>query len=382
VEVELPRELEAVRKTVRDFVQRELEPIAEEIDRTGEVPPRLRPLLARNGYLGMRIPEEYGGAEISLFAYCLTMEEFSRSHRVFTIVSGESSGLTPMAIVRHGTEEQKRKYLPGLANGTISTAFALTEPSAGSDAAAIQTRAVPDRGGFVLNGTKHFINGGHEADFVMVMAVTDPEKRARGGITSFLVDQGTPGFSVTRVETTIGSEAIKLAELSFEDCWVPESAVLGNVGDGFKFAMESLAQGRMSVSCACIGTADRLLEMMVSHAKSRYTFGKPLAERQAIQWMIADSAVELTAARAMTYETLRQIEAGKEKSSVGPGMCKLFCSEMVGRVADRAVQIHGGMGVIRGFPVERFYRDIRHYRVGEGTSEMQRHIISRSLLKD
>ncbi len=382
MEVELPKELQAVRATVREFVQRELEPLAEVIDRTGDVPEELISLMARNGYLGMRLPEEFGGSALGLFAYCLTMEEFSRSHRVFTVVSGETSGLTPMAIVRHGTPGQKEKYLHGLTRGTIRTAFALTEPGAGSDAAAIQTRAVPARGGWVIDGRKHFINGGAEADFVMAMAVTDPEKRARGGITAFLVDKGTPGFSVTRVETTIGSEAIRLAELSFDDCWVPEDAVLGKVGDGFKFAMESLAQGRLSVACACIGTADRLLEMMLAHAKSRYTFGKPLAERQAIQWMIADSAVELEAARAMTYEVLRQIEAGKDVGTSAPSMCKLFCSEMVGRVADRAVQIHGGMGVIRGFPVERFYRDIRHYRIGEGTSEIHRIIISRALLRD
>ncbi|HET7160013.1 MAG TPA: acyl-CoA dehydrogenase family protein, partial [Burkholderiales bacterium] len=219
-----------------------------------------------------------------------------------------------------------------------------------------------------------------KADFIMVMAVTDANKRARGGISAFLVDRGTPGFSVTRVDTTIGSPAIKLAELTFEDCRVDDSAVLGEVGQGFKIAMASLTEGRLSVACSCIGTADRVLEMATDYSLVRSTFGKPLAERQAIQWMLADSAVELTAARALTYATIRDFEAGIDVGS-RPSMAKLYCSEMVGRVTDRAIQIHGGMGVIRGFPIERFYRDVRHYRVGEGTSEVQRMLIARELTK-
>jgi acyl-CoA dehydrogenase len=185
---------------------------------------------------------------------------------------------------------------------------------------------------------------------------------------------------VTRIDTTMGSEAIKLAELTFEDCFVPDAAVLGEVGNGFRFAMESLDEGRLSVACACIGVADRVLGMAVAHATTRQTFGKPLSERQAIQWMLVDSVVELQAARAMTYDVLRRIDSGQDIGT-GPSRCKLFCSEMVGRVADRAVQIHGGMGLIRGFPVERFYRDIRHYRVGEGSSEIQRMVIARRLLR-
>jgi acyl-CoA dehydrogenase len=245
----------------------------------------------------------------------------------------------------------------------------------------MKTRAVKRDGGWVLNGRKHYINGGHTADVLMVMAVTDPEKRARGGITAFLIDRGTPGFNVTRVDTTMGSEAIKLAELTFEDCFVADSAVLGEVGNGFRFAMESLDEGRLSVASACIGVADRVLSMAIAHATTRQTFGKPLSERQAIQWMLVDSVVELQAARSMTYNVLRRIDAGQDVGT-GPSRCKLFCSEMVGRVADRSVQVHGGMGLIRGFPVERFYRDIRHYRVGEGSSEIQRMVIARRLLRN
>jgi len=213
----------------------------------------------------------------------------------------------------------------------------------------------------------------------MVMAITDPVKRTRGGVTAFLIDRGTPGFEITRVDQAIGSSH-NLAEITFTDCRVPDSAVIGKVGGGFELAKESLVDGRMAVSCSCIGIADRLLDMATEHAKQRVTFGKPLAERQAIQWMLADSAVELAAARALTYETLRQYDAGKPVGT-RPSMCKLYASEMVGRVADRAVQIFGGQGLIRGFPVERMYRDVRHYRIGEGASEILRMIIAKDLIR-
>ena len=211
------------------------------------------------------------------------------------------------------------------------------------------------------------------------MAVNDPEKKGRGGITAFLVDKDTPGLTISRVDTTIGSDPIKLAELTFENLELPHTAVLGEVGHGFRIAMESLTSGRMGVACSCLGAADRLIGMSASHANERSTFGKPLAERQAIQWMLADSAVELAQARALVYETLRQIAAGADIGAAA-SMSKLAASEMVGRVADRAVQVHGGMGLVRGFPVERFYRDIRHYRVGEGSSEIQRMLIAREVL--
>jgi len=307
------------------------------------------------------------------------LEELSGTHRAFGQLAFAGGGMTPIAIAHHGTEEQRGKYLPGLINGTLRTAFALTEPAAGSDNSAMKTRADKVDGGWLINGLKHFINGAHVADFLMMMAITDPVKRTRGGVTAFLIDRGTPGFEVTRVDRAIGSSH-DLAELTFTDCRVPDSAVIGKVGGGFELAKESLVDGRMAVSCSCIGIADRLLEMATEHAKQRVTFGKPLSERQAIQWMLADSAVELAAARALTYETLRQYDAG-EPVGAKPSMCKLYASEMVGRVADRAVQIFGGQGLIRGFPVERMYRDVRHYRIGEGASEILRMIIAKELIR-
>jgi acyl-CoA dehydrogenase len=380
VQLEISAELAELRPVMRRFASERLEPIALEIDRTASIPESAWTLMREHGYLGMRLPEAYGGGGHGIDAYCLAMEEFSRSHRVFTMLLDYTSGLTPIAIARSGTDGQKEKYLPKLADGTWRAAFGLTEPGAGSDSAAVQTRAVRGDGGWILNGRKHYISGGHTADVVMVIAVTDPAKRARGGITAFLVDRGQAGFSVTRVDSTIGSDAIKLGELTFEDCFVPDDAVIGEVGGGFRIAMGSLTSGRLGIACACIGAADRMLELAVSYAKERQTFGKPLADRQAIQWMLADSATELAVSRALTYDTLRQVRAGADPASAA-SMCKLYSSEMVGRVADRAVQIHGGTGVIRGVVVERMYRDIRHYRLGEGTSEIHRMLIARDLLK-
>lgn len=378
--LEITPELGEMRQQLRGFVTQKLHPVAERIDRSGQVPDEAWSLLRDQGLLGMMMPARYGGAEADLATYCLAQEELGRSHRVFTLLLDYTSGLCPAGILRLGTEAQRERWLPGLVSGTLRASFGLTEPDAGSDAAAMKTRATRAEGGWLLNGRKHWISGANKADVVMVMAVTDPEKRARGGITAFLVEQGTPGFAVTRVDTTIGSEAIELGELTFTDCFVPDAAVLGEVGKGFAAAMGSLVHGRMGVSAACIGAADRLQEMSVAHAKQRVTFGQPLGERQAIQWMLADSAVELNSARAFLYETLRMHARGEELGQA-TAQVKLLCSEMVGRVADRAVQIHGGAGLVRGgLPVERFWRDIRHYRVGEGASEIQRMLIARELL--
>ena len=373
-------ELGQLRSAVRRFVAERLEPIAQAIDATGQVPPHAIAEMRGQGYLGMRLPQGQGGGGFDLSTYCLVMEEVARSHRVFTLMMDASSGLTPIAISRFGTPAQQDKYLRQLADGSSIAAFGLTEPGAGSDAAAIRTRAQPCEGGWRLNGVKHYISGAHRAQVTMVIARTDPAKRAVGGITAFLVERGSPGLHIDRVDKTIGSDPIELAELRFDDCFVPHDAVLGEVGQGFVIAMSSLTSGRMGVASACIGTADRLLELAVAHAKVRSTFGQPLADRQAIQWMLADSATELALARSLAYETLRRIDAGQDPGPA-PSMVKLYCSEMAGRVADRTVQIFGGAGLIRGVPVERFYRDVRHYRVGEGSSEVQRMLIARDLLK-
>ena len=237
---ELSPELTQMRDALRKFVKAELEPLEDTIDRTGELPPHLLPLLGKHGYLSMRLPVAVGGAGMGLFPYGLMLEEFSRSHRIFGLIAGGGGGLTPIAISRHGTDAQKRNYLAGLMDGSKRTAFALTEPAAGSDNSAMTTRGDKVDGGWVLNGRKHYINGAHDADFIVVIAITDPVKRTRGGVTAFLVDKGTPGFNITRVDTTMGSDVIKLAEIEFTDCKVPDSAVLGKPGQGFDLAKESL----------------------------------------------------------------------------------------------------------------------------------------------
>ncbi|SFL11697.1 acyl-CoA dehydrogenase [Falsiroseomonas stagni DSM 19981] len=377
---ELSPELAELRGPIRRFVTDQLEPLAARIDAEGEIPDAAWDLMRGQGWLGMLLAEADGGGGADLPTYCLVMEEVARSHRCFTLLLDATSGLTPIAIARHGTAAQKDRWLKGLATGRLRAAFGLTEPGAGSDAAAITTRATKVEGGWKIEGRKQWISGGHAADVVMVMAVTDPAQRARGGIGAFLVPRGTPGFDVTRIDTTIGSEAIKLGELTFTDCVVPDEALLGDPGQGFAIAMGSLSNGRLGVSAACIGAADRLLEMSIEHAKQRSTFGQRLADRQAIQWMLADSHAEIEVSRAFLYETLRKAAAGEDLGNFA-AICKLACSEMVGRVADRAVQIHGGAGLMRGVPVERFYRDVRHYRVGEGASEVLRMVIARELVK-
>jgi acyl-CoA dehydrogenase len=378
IRIELSPELEEMRGAVRRFVEAELEPWAEKLN-DSVFPAPVVNAMAKQGYLGMRLSEEYGGAGMSLPQYCLVQEELSRSNPIFTILTASTGGLSPMAIERLGTPAQKKKYLPRLTSGKGRTAFALTEPGAGSDSAALKTRAVKQSGGWSISGTKHFISGGEQADVMMVMAVTDPAKRAKG-ISAFLVERGAPGLKVARVDVTMGSPAWTLAELSFEDCRVAEDALLGEPGDGFAIAQEALNEGRLSVACTCLGAASRLLELALEHARNRQTFGAPLAKHQAIQWMLADCATELAAARSLTYATLRALEDGKDIGSAA-SMCKLYCSETAGRIADCAVQIHGGTGVLRGFPVERFYRDLRLFRIGEGTSEVQRMVIARDLLR-
>ncbi|MGG5810070.1 acyl-CoA dehydrogenase family protein [Falsiroseomonas sp. CW058] len=377
--MEIGPELAEMRAGLRRFAERELVPFARLMDQGGDYPPGLAEALARQRILGLRLAEEHGGAGMGLAEYCLVQEELARCHPILPVLVASSSGLTPMAIQRHGTPAQRARYLPKLPRGESRTAFALSEPEAGSDAAAIRTRAVPDGKGWRLSGAKQFISNADVADLFLILAVTDPARRGRGRVTGFLVERGTPGLHVGRVDRTMGTDAWTVAEVTLDDCRLGADAVLGEVGQGMTLALESLAEGRLGVASICLGTADRMLELSIARAKSRTTFGAPLAERQAIQWMLADSATEVMAARAMLYETIRAGARG-EPIAVASSMCKLHCSEMAGRVADRAVQIHGAMGVMRGQEVERAFRDMRLFRIGEGSSEVQRMVIARGLL--
>ena len=369
-------ELQALREAVRKFVDQQVAPLLVASEQAGVMSPELLDLIKSHGYNGLRISAEWGGQGLSFAEFCVVLEGFARLGPSLHFWIIDSLGMT---LQRLGTNQQKDKYLRPYAEWTKKGSLGFTEPDAGSDAAAIRTRAVRNDGGWIINGRKHFSSRGDQADFVLITAVTDHERGPRGGITTFLVDRGTPGFTIGRVELSMGSRLHTLAELNFDDCFVPAEAVLGEVGYGFVAAMKTLDDGRLAVSSTCIGTSQRLIELMVDHVKQRSTFGAKLADRQGVRWMIADSVAELELGRALLYRSMEQLE-NEEPLGVNASICKLHCSEMVNRIADRAVQLHGGMGVIRGITVEQLYRDVRFLRVGEGTSEVQRMLIARSVL--
>lgn len=378
--VSIPQDLIEIRNTVRNFVAKELIPIEQKIEEKAEIPQNVIDKMKKLGYFGITIPQEYGGMGLGTLGYCLVLEEIGKANSSVRSLISVNNSIGSKAILFDGTEEQKKKYLSLLASGEKIAAFGLTEPNAGSDAAAIETTAVLDGDSYVLNGTKHFITNGPIADVFTVMALTDREKRGRGGITAFIVEKGTPGFRVGQIHDAMGARGAHQSELIFEDCRVPVGNVIGKVGEGFSIAMKTLDDGRLTIAAACVGTAQRLLDLCADYANQRVQFGKPIASRQAIQWMIADMATELYAARSMLYDAAARSDR-KERITKEASMVKLFCSEMACRAADKAVQIYGGMGWMRETPVERIYRDVRIMRIVEGTSEIQRIIISRELLK-
>jgi acyl-CoA dehydrogenase len=372
------QEIEEFRAAVRAFAEGELTRFVPELDTPEPMSDAAYRVLAENGYLGVTLPAAYGGSDLSLRQYCVVLEEFSRVHSSFALAVTMTSGPIQKSILKDGADAQRRAILPKVCDGSYKMAFALSEPEAGSDAAAIRTKAEKVEGGWKINGRKHYITWGAEAQWVQVIAVTDPEKRARGGMTAFLVERGAPGFTVGRVDITIGND--RIAELNFDDCFVPDSQIVGGVGAGFLVAMASLDEGRLGIAANCIGAASKALDLMVDYAKTRKIFGEPLANRQAIQWMVADSALELEQCRALLDKAIT-LHEGKQSITTLSSMCKLSASEMVGRVTDRAMQVHGGAGVVRGLGLERLYRESRHYRIGEGASEVHRMIIARSLLR-
>lgn len=367
---------EEMRRHVSAFVDQKLRPIAADLETS--LSPSVVTEMARQGFLAAKMPEEFGGSDIGPGAYAMLQEELSRCHTVLSLLCDLTSGLAPTLVLRYGSQLQKETILPPLADGSALMAFALSEPGAGSDARAISTRAEKTASGWRINGVKHYISGGAEAANLVVIA----KHRNGEALSAFLVPAEAPGFSVSRSEKTISDIPISLAELRFDNCEVADEALLGEPGQGLKYASETLHEGRINVAMSCIGVASRVIELSCKHAKVRSTFGAPLAERQAVQWMLADAVTELEASRALTYPLLQDLEAGQSIPLARSSMAKLYASEMVGRVTDAAVQIHGGFGVVRGSEVERFFREVRHYRIGEGASEIHRMIIARSLLKE
>ncbi len=383
MDFEIPEETRQLRDAVRRFIEREIAPLDEQIKDEDVIPIDLITEARRRGvaagFYGMYMPEEVGGGGLGLEPTVLVLEDVAKQgSRLARFALGGLGGPTP--ILLGCNEEQREHFLLPVMRGEKTNCFALTEPGAGSDVASIQTAAVKDGDNYVLNGVKHFITNGPYADFAMVFAVTDKSLGARGGVTCFLVEKGTPGFSVARVQKTMAGDELQ-AELAFEDCVVPSKNILGEVGQGFLLAMQWIGHGRLIIGAMCVGTADMLLGMSVDYAKQRVQFGKPIATKQAIQWMLADSATEIYAARMMLYNAAWKADRG-ENIIKETSMVKLYATEMVNRVADRALQIHGGMGYMREFPIERIYREVRVLRIVEGTSEIQRFIISRFLLNE
>ncbi|MEW6308736.1 MAG: acyl-CoA dehydrogenase [Bacillota bacterium] len=374
------KEHQLLRKMVREFANDVLARTAAEIDETGRWPAENVKLMADLGLFGLPFPHEYGGAGAGEMGYAIALEEIGRVCTSTGTIVGAHTGIGAMAIYLCGTEDQKRKYLLPLARGEKLAAFALTEPNAGSDAAAIQTMAVRDGDEFVLNGTKIWITNGDVADVVTVMAVTDRGLGARGGVTAFIVEKGTPGFEVGSLEHKLGIRGSSTAELVFNDCRIPKDNVLGDFGAGFIVAMKTLDVGRIGLGAGCIGGAQACLDAACRFAKARRQFGKPIADNQAIQWMIADMATELEIARWFVYRTAWMMDTG-QKFTREAAMVKLYCSEMASRAANKCLQIHGGMGYMKSFPVERMYRDARIAEIYEGTSEVQRMVIAGQVLR-
>ena len=380
----IPEDIRMIQATIRKFVQKDLEPISRQVEEEGHIPEEIVQTMRDLGLFGLAIPEDYGGLGLSTLGEIIVYEELTKTNACFRSRIGTSNGIGSMGILLDGTEEQRRKYLPRIACGEWTAALALSEPEAGSDAANIQTSAKLDGDHWVLNGRKHFITNGDCAHVFTTLAVTDRSKGSRGGITAFIVEKDMPGFSLGTIEKKMGLRGSETCELIFDDCLVSKDNVIGGeamIGQGFKTAMRVLDKGRLTMGACALGASQKLLDMCVDYAKQRVQFGKPIGQFQMIQAMLADMATEIFAARQMLYHTASLRDQGRTVTREA-SMVKLFCTEMASRIADKAIQIHGGMGYMKEFPVEMFYRDVRLYRIYEGTSEIQRLIIAKDLLKE
>jgi len=381
MDFELSENVRLMRDTARRFVKNELEPISQQVEEEEKIPESVVQKMRDLGFFGLAIPEEYGGMGLNTLGECVLAEEFGRTNSCFRSRFSTNNGIGSQGILIDGTPEQKEKYLPRIASGEWTACFALTEPNAGSDAANIQTKAARKGDVYLLNGLKHFITNGDIANVATVMAVTDKEKGPRG-VTAFIVEKTFPGYSVGKIDRKMGIHGNNTAEIVFEDCQVPAANIIGGVeGKGFVTAMKVLEKGRITISASCVGTGQQMLEMSVAYSKQRVQFGKPISVNQAIQWMLADMAISIYAGRQMVHHTA-WCRDQKQRVTQQAAMCKVYCTEMANRAVDSALQIHGGMGYMKESPIERVYRDMRLFRIFEGTSEVQRMVVARELLKD
>ena len=375
---ELSEEHQLIQKTAREFAENEVKPKAAEIDKTGEFPHDTLKKAAELGFLGVYIPEEYGGAGMDHIAYSIVIEEISRVCASTGVILSVCNTLFCDPILRFGNDEQKKKYVTPHAQGEKIGCYCLTEPQAGSDAGNQKTTAVKDGDHYILNGTKIWVTNGTVADTAIVYAVTDPEKGPKG-ISCFIVETSFPGWKLLREEEKLGITATATAQIQLEDCRVPAANLIGEENKGFPIALRTLDDGRCGIAAQAVGIAQGALDAAMDYAKERKQFGKTISSFQAIQFMLADMATEIEAARLLLRRAA-WMQDNSEKYSMEASVAKLYASEMSHRVCHQAIQIHGGMGYSRDYPVERFYRDQRITEIYEGTSEIQRMVISRNLL--
>jgi alkylation response protein AidB-like acyl-CoA dehydrogenase len=380
MDLELTEAQRGARDTARRFARERLERVGVEIDRTHQFPTAAVAELGKLGMLGVFIPDEYGGAGLDNVAYALVIEELSVECASTGVIVSAHSSLGSWPILGTGTEEQKNRFLPKMATGEWLGCFALTEPQAGSDAAGQKTRAVRDGDSYILNGTKNFITNGPEAGIAIVFAMTAAEK-GNHGISAFIVETSTPGFAVTRIEEKMGINGSHSAQLAFSDLRVPRENLLTKEGEGFKVAMKTLDGGRIGIAAQAIGIARASLEASLKYAQQRQAFGRPIASNQAIQWKLADMAVEIDAARLLALQAATLKDAGKSCTKQS-AMAKLFAAETAMKAATEAVQIHGGYGYTKEFKVERYFRDAKITEIYEGTSEIQRLVIASQVLQN
>jgi len=378
---EFTEEQQMVRNAVREFAENEIAPLAREYDEAEKFPRKQLDGLAELGLLGMIIPEEYGGAGFDSVSYALALEEIAKADSSVAVIVSVTNSVCCYPILSFGTEEQKQKYLVPLAKGEKLGAFCLTEPQAGSDASNQKTRAVESGDFYVLNGTKSWVTNGGEADVYLTIAVTG-ENDGHKEITAFLIEGKAEGLAVSSIEHKMGQCAAQTCEMSLTDVKVSKESVLGEIGNGLKIAFGSLDNGRIGIAALSVGIAQAALNESKNYAKDRTAFGRPIGEFQAIQFKLADMAMEIEAARLLTLRAAAMKDAGNKKSGVYASMAKLFASETANKVCAEAVQIHGGNGFSRHYNVEKYYRDARITTIYEGTSEMQRIVISSGILKD
>jgi acyl-CoA dehydrogenase len=373
--------LQLLQDSVRRFVREVLIPNEEIVAELDAIPQAVVTQMRELGLFGLAIPEEYGGLGLTMEEEVLVAMELAQASPAFRSLVGTNNGIGAQGILIDGTPDQKAAWLPRLASGEVIGSFALTEPDSGSDAASLRTTAVRDGDAYIINGTKRYITNAPEAGVFTVMARTDPSRKEAGAISAILVERGAPGLTLGKIDRKMGQRGAHTCDVIFENCRVPASNLIGGVeGVGFKTAMKVLDKGRLHIAAVCVGAAERMLNDALAYALERKQFGQPIAEFQLVQAMLADSRTEIYAARSMVLDAARRRDAG-EDVSMEASCCKLFASEMCGRVADRAVQIHGGAGYVADYAAERFYRDVRLFRIYEGTSQIQQLVIARNMIR-